>query len=61
MSGIVVWADGLRDPEEPLLSALDHGVTVGDGVFETCAVVRGQVVAPTRHLEIGRASWWETV
>jgi len=51
MSGIVVWADGLRDPEEPLLSALDHGVTVGDGVFETCAVVRGQVVAPTRHLE----------
>lgn len=52
MSGIVVWANGsLRDPEAPLLSALDHGVTVGDGVFETCAVIRGQVVAPTRHLE----------
>jgi branched-chain amino acid aminotransferase len=52
MSGVVVWANGaLRDPEEPLLSALDHGVTVGDGVFETCAVVRGQVVAPTRHLQ----------
>lgn len=52
MSGIVVWADGrLRDPEEPLLSALDHGVTVGDGVFETCGIVRGQVVALGRHLE----------
>lgn len=52
MSTTVVWADGrLRDPEEPLLSALDHGVTVGDGVFETCGIVRGQVVALTRHLE----------
>ena len=52
MNGVVVWADGrLRDPEEPLLSALDHGVTVGDGVFETCAIVRGQVVALSRHLE----------
>lgn len=52
MSGTVVWADGrLRDPEEPLLSALDHGVTVGDGVFETCGIVRGQVVALTRHLD----------
>ncbi len=49
--GIVVWADGrLRDPAEPVLSALDHGVTVGDGVFETCGVVRGHAFALTRHL-----------
>src|SRR5665647_2049567 len=51
MGGIVVWSGGrLRDPDEPLLSALDHGVTVGDGVFETCGVVRGDVFALTRHL-----------
>ena len=51
MGGIVVWSEGrLRDPDEPLLSALDHGVTVGDGVFETCGVVRGHAFALTRHL-----------
>ncbi|HQY33147.1 MAG TPA: aminotransferase class IV [Actinotalea sp.] len=51
MSGIVVWADGrLRDPAEPVLSAVDHGVTVGDGVFETCGVVDGSAFALTRHL-----------
>jgi len=51
MGGIVVWSQGrLRDPDEPLLSALDHGVTVGDGVFETCGVVRGHAFALTRHL-----------
>ncbi len=51
MGGIVVWSEGrLRDPDEPLLSALDHGATVGDGVFETCGVVRGHAFALTRHL-----------
>lgn len=51
MSDIVVWADGrLRDPDEPILSAQDHGVTVGDGVFETCGVVGGRAFALTRHL-----------
>ncbi len=49
---VVVWVDGrLHAPEEPVLTALDHGVTVGDGVFETCGVVRGQAFALTRHLE----------
>lgn len=49
---VVVWVDGrLRAPEEPVLTALDHGVTVGDGVFETCGVVRGQAYALTRHLD----------
>lgn len=51
MTDIVVWADGrLRAPGEPLLSGVDHGVTVGDGVFETCGVIRGQAFALTRHL-----------
>ncbi len=49
---VVVWVDGrLRAPDEPVLTALDHGVTVGDGVFETCGIVRGQAYALTRHLE----------
>ena len=52
MSGIVVWVDGrLCAPDEPVLTALDHGVTVGDGVFETCGVVRGVPFALRRHLD----------
>ena len=45
-----VWVDGaLVDAAGPAIAALDHGVTVGDGVFETCKVVDGQVFALTRH------------
>jgi branched-chain amino acid aminotransferase len=36
--------------DEALVSALDHGLTVGDGVFETLKVVNGQAFALTRHL-----------
>ncbi|MFO7243329.1 MAG: aminotransferase class IV [Actinomycetes bacterium] len=47
----VVWADGqLRPPTEPVYTALDHGVTVGDGVYETIAMRNGQPFALTRHL-----------
>ena len=47
----ILWFDGsLRDPEEPLIRALDHGFTVGDGVFETCELHEGHVFALTRHL-----------
>lgn len=47
----VIWSDGrLRLPDEPLASGVDHGLTVGDGVFETCAVYDGQAFALTRHL-----------
>ena len=43
---LVVWANGhLTDPEEGALSAVDHGITVGDGVFETCAVFDGHAFA----------------
>jgi branched-chain amino acid aminotransferase len=45
-----VWVNGsLVGPDEPAIAALDHGVTVGDGAFETCKVDRGQVFAPSRH------------
>ena len=48
---IVVWAGGsLRDPDEAIVSSLDHGLTVGDGIFETMTVRDGRVFAPTRHL-----------
>ncbi len=51
IEGTVAWVNGrLRDPVAPALSPLDHGVTVGDGVFETCGVVQGQAFALTRHL-----------
>lgn len=47
----VIWTEGrLVAPDEAALSAVDHGVTVGDGVFETCAVLGGQAFALTRHL-----------
>ncbi|MCC2308360.1 aminotransferase class IV [Cellulomonas chengniuliangii] len=47
----VIWSEGrLLGPDEPLVTAVDHGLTVGDGVFETCGVVRGQAFALTRHL-----------
>lgn len=46
-----VWVDGrLLDPDEVHISAFDHGVTVGDGVFETAKVVDGIPFALTRHL-----------
>jgi branched-chain amino acid aminotransferase len=45
-----VWVDGrLHDPQEAALSAVDHGVTVGDGAFETAKIVRGRAFALTRH------------
>jgi branched-chain amino acid aminotransferase len=47
----VVWVDGaLRPANEPFLSADNHGVTVGDGVFETLSVKNGDPFALTRHL-----------
>lgn len=47
------WLNGklLESPDEPALSVLDHGLVVGDGVFETVAVTDGRPFALTRHLE----------
>lgn len=45
-----VWVNGdLVDPAAPSVSALDHAVTVGDGVFETAKIVGGEAFALTRH------------
>ncbi|NUU17609.1 aminotransferase IV [Cellulomonas humilata] len=55
--GVVIWSNGrLHGPEDLLLSGIDHGLTVGDGVFETCAVYDGTAFALTRHLRRLRRS-----
>ncbi len=47
----MVWVDGrVRDPSTATVAALDHGMTVGDGVFETCKVTAAGPFALTRHL-----------
>ena len=49
-SDVRVWVNGKRvSATAPAVSALDHGVTVGDGVFETCKVEDGAGFALTRH------------
>lgn len=42
---------GLVDVEQARVSVFDHGLTVGDGVFETIKVVAGEPLALSRHLE----------
>jgi branched-chain amino acid aminotransferase len=50
VSGTRVWVDGrLVPPEAAAVSALDHGVTVGDGVFETAKLESGAPFALRRH------------
>jgi branched-chain amino acid aminotransferase len=47
------WVNGelLTDPDAPAVAARDHGVTVGDGVFEVLKVVEGRPFAVDPHLE----------
>jgi branched-chain amino acid aminotransferase len=46
-----VSVDGVvRDATSAHVSAVDHGLTVGDGVFETCKITDGRPFAVTRHL-----------
>ncbi|WP_245630473.1 aminotransferase class IV [Granulicoccus phenolivorans] len=46
-----VWLNGsLIDPERATVSVLDHGLVVGDGVFEVLQVNRLGAFAITRHL-----------
>jgi branched-chain amino acid aminotransferase len=60
VSGIdhtLVWLDGkVLTGAEATVSVLDHGFTVGDGVFETLKVVHGTPFALDRHLLRLRAS-----
>lgn len=47
----LVWIDGnLRPATEPAVAVVDHGLTVGDGAFETLEVVDGRAFALARHL-----------
>ena len=52
MSGSVLWLDGRLVPaDEAGVSPFDHGLLVGDGVFETLRVYDGVPFAWTRHHE----------
>ncbi|WP_299541131.1 aminotransferase class IV [uncultured Streptomyces sp.] len=47
-----IWVNGgLSEAEDARVSVLDHGLTVGDGVFETVKVAAGRPFALTRHLD----------
>ena len=48
-----VWVNGeiLPEPTAPAVAVNDHGLTVGDGVFEAIKVVDGRPFALTRHLD----------
>ena len=47
-----VWANGvLLDSDSARISPFDHGLLVGDGVFETIRVYGGQPFAWRRHLD----------
>ena len=47
-----VWLNGRLVPEaEALVSAFDHGLIVGDGVFETLRTFGGRPFAVRRHLD----------
>ena len=47
-----VWVDGVLHPAgQPVVTAFDHGLLTGDGVFETLRVRGSRVFAVRRHLE----------
>ena len=47
-----VWLDGvIVDAGEAKISVFDHGLTVGDGVFETVKVIDRRPFALRRHIE----------
>ncbi len=46
------WINGKTSPvAEGSISVIDHGFTVGDGVFETLKTIDGSPFALTRHLQ----------
>lgn len=53
----LVWINGALVPAfDATVSVFDHGLTVGDGVFETIKAVDGQPFATRRHLDRLRRS-----
>ena len=52
-----VWLNGsMLAADQATVSIFDHGLTVGDGVFETLKAIEGVPVAARRHLERLRRS-----
>jgi branched-chain amino acid aminotransferase len=50
-SEALAWVNGALVPAgEATLPLLDHGITVGDGVFEAIKLLRGEPFALTRHI-----------
>jgi branched-chain amino acid aminotransferase len=48
---VLIWVNGEMTPAaEATVNVLDHGLTVGDGVFETTKVVNGVPFAMDRHV-----------
>ncbi|MEU8383893.1 aminotransferase class IV [Streptosporangium sp. NPDC048865] len=49
---VPIWLNGaLISPDQAVVSVFDHGLMVGDGVFETIKCVDGATFALTRHLD----------
>ena len=46
-----IWLNGTLQDDLAGVSPLDHGLTTGDGVFETVKIVHGRPFAVTKHLE----------
>jgi branched-chain amino acid aminotransferase len=46
-----IWLNGTLQDDQAVVSPLDHGLTTGDGVFETIKIVDGRPFAVTKHLE----------
>jgi len=54
---MAVWMNGeLLPDDDARVSVFDHGLVVGDGVFETIKVAHGEPFAMTRHLQRLRRS-----
>lgn len=52
-TGLRVWINGVlhTDPDQALIPAVDHGLVVGDGVFEALKVTAAGPFAVQRHLD----------
>ena len=58
MNESLVWINGeIRKEAQAKVSPRDHGLIVGDGVFETMRVISGQAFALSRHVDrLGRSA-----
>ena len=60
MTDELVWTNGtLVRAAEATVSIFDHGLTVGDGVFETLKAVDGTPFAARRHRAARERKSWE--